>query len=194
LSTSSLESPDSESSDDQLSREEQDSILWDDLVQNGYPSRRRSLVGDARFETQVNKENKRNWLEEIRQLSRDSELSEDDLLLVDETIPAIVEEKESFGDNKTRKDEREEAAGATTAEADAKPEETTLVLTLKDKMFSFGNILSTIDVSNPNNLYTIMHNCVIVNTYNIWHHENHSVVLSSPELRGQCDPHGIPSI
>lgn len=35
--------------------------------QNGYPSRRRSLVDDARFEAQVVKQNKQANLEEARQ-------------------------------------------------------------------------------------------------------------------------------
>ncbi|CAG7820861.1 unnamed protein product [Allacma fusca] len=94
---------------------------------NGYPSRRRSLVGDARFETQVNKEAKRTWLEEIRQLSRDSDLSEDDLLLVDDSIlPAVQIPK---------------------PKDDEKPEETDLVLSLNESMVSLARILKTMDNS-----------------------------------------------
>lgn len=37
------------------------------VFQNGYPSRRRSLVDDARFETLVVKQTKQNVLEEARQ-------------------------------------------------------------------------------------------------------------------------------
>lgn len=37
------------------------------LLQNGYPSRRRSLVDDARFESLVVKQNKQTVLEEARQ-------------------------------------------------------------------------------------------------------------------------------
>lgn len=36
------------------------------LLQNGYPSRRRSLVDDARFETLVVKQTKQSVLEEAR--------------------------------------------------------------------------------------------------------------------------------
>lgn len=49
------------------------------LLQHGYPSRRRSLVGDAKFETVKNKEAKLSWLEEYRSLSQDNELSEDEV-------------------------------------------------------------------------------------------------------------------
>lgn len=38
-------------------------------LQNGYPSRRRSLVDDARFETLVVKQTKQSVLEEARQRS-----------------------------------------------------------------------------------------------------------------------------
>lgn len=129
--------------------------------QNGYPSRRRSLVGDARFETQLNKENKRSWLQEIRQLSRDSELSEDDLILVDDdtilvsptleeepfeeaaeedvgaAAPIVLQDKKDGVIGKQRKKSTEEKD----------PEEATIVLTLKNGMVSLVNILKTIDVS-----------------------------------------------
>lgn len=135
------------------------------LCQNGYPSRRRSLVGDARFETQINKENKRSWLQEIRQLSRDSELSEDDLILVDDdtiivsptleeepfeetaeeadnsslgsVAPVVVQDKKDGAIGKQRKKSTEEK----------EPEEATIVLTLKNAMVSLVSILKTIDVS-----------------------------------------------
>ena len=85
------------------------------------------MVGDARFETTINKESKRTWLEEIRQFSRDSDLSEDDLLLVDD---AIV-----ISDELTKPKEAE------------KPEETDVVLSLNDNMVSLARILKTVDVS-----------------------------------------------
>lgn len=39
------------------------------LLQNGYPSRRRSLVDDARFETMVIEQTRQTVLEEARQLA-----------------------------------------------------------------------------------------------------------------------------
>ena len=108
-------------------------------MQNGYPSRRRSLVGDARFETQVNKENKRKWLEELRQLSRDSDLSEDDLILVEETI--LAPEQKAL--------QKEEE----------KPEETDLVLSLNDSMASLARILKTMDVSCCSHVFIFL--CIL---------------------------------
>lgn len=67
----------------------------------------------------MKKEAKRTWLEEIKQLSQDSELSEEDLILVEESS----------------KPEKEDVA-----------QSTALVLSLKDTMVSFGNILTTIEV------------------------------------------------
>lgn len=41
--------------------------IFFNIFQNGYPSRRRSLVDDARFETIVVKQNKHSVLEEARE-------------------------------------------------------------------------------------------------------------------------------
>ncbi|XP_021966894.1 tyrosine 3-monooxygenase [Folsomia candida] len=125
---------------DSNSTSEEEAIPWAEYVQNGYPSRRRSLVGDARFETQVNKENKRNWLEEIRQLSRDSDLSEDDLILVDES--GILEKEHKEQSTSTSVDG---AAASGGEESAPKAEQATIVLTLKDNMLSLGNILNLVD-------------------------------------------------
>ncbi|XP_074604948.1 tyrosine hydroxylase ple [Brevipalpus obovatus] len=53
-------------------------------VEHGYPSRRRSLVDDAKFETQKNREARLSWLQEQRQSSQDQELSEEEVLIVRE--------------------------------------------------------------------------------------------------------------
>ncbi|XP_064542478.1 tyrosine 3-monooxygenase [Drosophila montana] len=45
-------------------------------IENGYPSRRRSLVDDARFETLVVKQNKQTVLEEARSKANDASLEE----------------------------------------------------------------------------------------------------------------------
>ncbi|XP_067123545.1 tyrosine 3-monooxygenase [Centruroides vittatus] len=61
-------------------------------IEHGYPSRRRSLVDDAKFETQKLKEAKQNWLKEHKNLSEDKELSEEEVFLVSE-IPEEEAEK-----------------------------------------------------------------------------------------------------
>ncbi|KPM03107.1 tyrosine 3-monooxygenase-like protein [Sarcoptes scabiei] len=53
-------------------------------VEHGYPSRRRSLVGDAKFETQKNREAIQNWIEENRNASKDYELSEEEAIVTQE--------------------------------------------------------------------------------------------------------------
>lgn len=121
------------------------------------------MVGDARFETQLNKENKRSWLQEIRQLSRDSELSEDDLILVDDdTIlvsPTLEEEpfeeavneivaKATAATAGTPLDKKDTVASKqrTKSSEEKDPEEATVVLTLKDGMVTLTSVLKTIDV------------------------------------------------
>ncbi|CAG2163606.1 unnamed protein product, partial [Oppiella nova] len=54
------------------------------ICTHGYPSRRRSLVGDAKFETVKNREAKLNWLQESRDISEDNELSEEEVIVVNE--------------------------------------------------------------------------------------------------------------
>ncbi|XP_015781705.1 tyrosine 3-monooxygenase-like [Tetranychus urticae] len=54
-------------------------------VEHGYPSRRRSLVDDAKFETQKNREARLSWLQEQRQNSQDTDLPEEEVLVVSET-------------------------------------------------------------------------------------------------------------
>ncbi|KAB7506156.1 Tyrosine 3-monooxygenase [Armadillidium nasatum] len=54
---------------------------------NGYPSRRRSLVEDAKFESTIKKQQKQTWIEEARQsfalcFTTDSEISEEEVFLV----------------------------------------------------------------------------------------------------------------
>ncbi|XP_033149593.1 tyrosine 3-monooxygenase-like [Drosophila busckii] len=46
-------------------------------IENGYPSRRRSLVDDARFESLVVKQNKQTVLEEARNKANDASLEND---------------------------------------------------------------------------------------------------------------------
>lgn len=90
-------------------------------IENGYPSRRRSLVGDAKFETIVNKQTKDSWLEEQRKLSNDDELSEEEVFLV--SGPIVVEEPATI------------------------VQQTSLVFALKDGIVSIARILKAIEGS-----------------------------------------------
>lgn len=54
-------------------------------VEHGYPNRRRSLVGDAKFETVKNREAKLSWLQESRSSSQDFDLSEEEVIVVNES-------------------------------------------------------------------------------------------------------------
>lgn len=81
----------------------------------------------------MNKETKRTWLEEIRQLSNDSEFSEDELLFVDEAVLATVAAGPSL-EGKQGKDD------------DTKSGEATLLLSLKQGIIALAPILTTIDV------------------------------------------------
>ena len=59
------------------------------LLKHGYPSRRRSLVDDAKFETVKNREAKLSWLLESRQSSQDLTLSEEEVWATDD-VPATT--------------------------------------------------------------------------------------------------------
>lgn len=48
-------------------------------IQDGYPARRRSLVGDAKFETVKNREAKLEWLKESRKSSQDLNATEEEV-------------------------------------------------------------------------------------------------------------------
>ncbi|KAL7636639.1 UNVERIFIED_CONTAM: hypothetical protein RMT77_013416 [Armadillidium vulgare] len=51
-------------------------------IENGYPSRRRSLVEDAKFESTIKKQQKQTWIEEARQSFDSEEISEEEVFLV----------------------------------------------------------------------------------------------------------------
>ncbi|XP_063885417.1 tyrosine 3-monooxygenase-like [Scylla paramamosain] len=51
-------------------------------IENGYPARRRSLVDDAKFESTINKQRQQSWIEEAQRLSRDGDVSEEEVFLV----------------------------------------------------------------------------------------------------------------
>lgn len=94
-------------------------------IENGYKGNTRNLVDDAKFETRVNEENKRNWVQMVRQQSEelaDEELGEDDVFVLE----SIAEAKKSDED-KLR---------------------VTLLLTLKDTVPSLAKIIRIIEVNN----------------------------------------------
>ena len=71
-------------------------------AQHGYPSRRRSLVDDAKFETVKNREAKLSWLLESRQSSQDLTLSEEEVLVADDfDVPSTTAAPPSIPTPKT---------------------------------------------------------------------------------------------
>ncbi|XP_055840903.1 tyrosine 3-monooxygenase isoform X2 [Episyrphus balteatus] len=88
-------------------------------IENGYPSRRRSLVDDARFETLVVKQTKQSVLEEARSKANDAGLTEDEIVLAN--------------------------AATESPEAENALQSAALVVRLKDGMSSLGRILKAIE-------------------------------------------------
>ncbi|XP_077301133.1 tyrosine hydroxylase ple isoform X1 [Arctopsyche grandis] len=88
-------------------------------IENGYPSRRRSLVDDARFETLVVKQTKQSVLEEARQRANDSGLTEEEIIL--------------------------QNAASESADAEQVIQQAALMLRMKDGMGALGRILKTIE-------------------------------------------------
>lgn len=63
--------------------------LQHDFLQFGYPSKTRSLVGDAKFETVKNREAKQKWLNKIREATIDSlgeDISEEEAIVASELV------------------------------------------------------------------------------------------------------------
>ncbi|KAG1689101.1 Tyrosine 3-monooxygenase [Nymphon striatum] len=84
---------------------------------NGYPARRRSLVVDAKFESQVNKETKNTLIKEYRQQSSaENDLSDEEVFLAPEI---------SLGSDD--------------------PQEVSLLITLRDGISSLARIIKTIE-------------------------------------------------
>ena len=65
-------------------------------IENGYKSNTRNLVDDAKFETKVNEENKKNWIQLVRQQTEelaDEELVEDDVFIIESIAGQNQDEK-----------------------------------------------------------------------------------------------------
>ncbi|XP_045784184.1 tyrosine 3-monooxygenase isoform X3 [Maniola jurtina] len=88
-------------------------------IENGYPSRRRSLVDDARFETLVVKQTKQSVLEEARARANDYTLTEEEVIL--------------------------QNAASESPEAEQAIQKAALLLRMRDGMGSLARILKTID-------------------------------------------------
>lgn len=92
-------------------------------IENGYKSNTRNIVADAKFETKVNEENKKNWIQLVRQQTEelaDEDLGEDDVFVLE----SIAEAKKNDED-KLR---------------------VTLILNMKESMTSLGKVIKIIEV------------------------------------------------
>merc|ERR1711963_21765 len=94
-------------------------------IENGYKGNTRNLVDDAKFETKVNEENKKNWIQMVRQQTEelaDEDLGEDDVFVLE----SIAEAKKNDED-KLR---------------------VTLILTIKESMLALGKVVKIIEMNN----------------------------------------------
>lgn len=132
-------------------------ILLNCEEENGYPSRRRSLVDDARFETIVVKQTKQTVLDEARVKANDSDSLE--VQQVPEQHPQAVDdlpyEPEEIVSNETQDDEidagltEEEVvlqnAASESPEAEKEVVRAAVVVHLRDGMGSLGRILKAVE-------------------------------------------------
>lgn len=126
-------------------------------IENGYPSRRRSLVDDARFETIVVKQTKQTVLDEARVKANDSDILE--VQQVPEQHPQAVDDlpydSEEIVSNDTQDDEidagltEEEVvlqnAASESPEAEKEVVRAAVVVHLRDGMGSLGRILKAVE-------------------------------------------------
>lgn len=132
-------------------------IFLDCEDENGYPSRRRSLVDDARFETIVVKQTKQTVLDEARVQANDSDSL--DVQQVPEQHPQAVDdlpcESEEIVSNDAQDDEidagltEEEVvlqnAASESPEAEKEVVRAAVVVHLRDGMGSLGRILKAVE-------------------------------------------------
>lgn len=132
-------------------------ILLNCEEKNGYPSRRRSLVDDARFETIVVKQTKQTVLDEARVKANDSDSLE--VQQVPEQHPQAVDDlpydSEEIVSNDTQDDEidagltEEEVvlqnAASESPEAEKEVVRAAVVVHLRDGMGSLGRILKAVE-------------------------------------------------
>lgn len=132
-------------------------ILLNCEEENGYPSRRRSLVDDARFETIVVKQTKQTVLDEARVKANDSDSLE--VQQVPEQHPQAVDdlpyEPEEIVSNDTQDDETDaglteeevvlQNAASESPEAEKEVVRAAVVVHLRDGMGSLGRILKAVE-------------------------------------------------
>jgi tyrosine 3-monooxygenase len=118
-------------------------------IENGYPSRRRSLVDDARFETMVVTQNKQTVLDEARQRANDINVESDDKSCTIECNPNE--------DIPPQPEQQEEDVGLTEEEVilqnsiNENPEteralqKAIIILRLKEGMSSLARVLKTVE-------------------------------------------------
>lgn len=132
-------------------------VYVEEIDENGYPSRRRSLVDDARFETIVVKQTKQTVLDEARVKANDSSLensvpqAQEQNPQVDE-LPCKQEENVSSGEKDDEKDagltEEEvvlQNAASESPEAEKEVVRAAVVVRLRDGMGSLGRILKAVE-------------------------------------------------
>lgn len=133
--------------------------IWiEENEENGYPSRRRSLVDDARFETIVVKQTKQTVLDEARAMANDSSL-ESSVLQAQEQHPQAVDElpckPEENVSNDIQDDETDAGlteeevvlknAASESPEAEKEVVRAAVVVHLRDGMGSLGRILKAVE-------------------------------------------------
>lgn len=132
------------------------SMLLEDIDQNGYPSRRRSLVDDARFETIVVKQTKQTVLDEARAKANDpsqesSVAQTQEQQTQEDELPYNPEENVSSfdqGDEDAGLTEEEvvlQNAASESPEAEKKVVRAAVVVHLRDGMGSLGRILKAVE-------------------------------------------------
>lgn len=125
-------------------------------IENGYPSRRRSLVDDARFETIVVKQTKQTVLDEARVKANDSDSLEvdqtleqqpqavDDLPYDSEEIASNVQDDE-IDAGLTEEEVVLQNAASESPEAEKEVVRAAVVVRLRDGMGSLGRILKAVE-------------------------------------------------
>ncbi|XP_053683183.1 tyrosine 3-monooxygenase-like isoform X1 [Sabethes cyaneus] len=126
-------------------------------IENGYPSRRRSLVDDARFETIVVKQTKQTVLDEARVKANDSSLESsvpqapeqnpqvDELPCKQEEILPSGEKDEEKDAGLTEEEVVLQNAASESPEAEKEVVRAAVVVRLRDGMGSLGRILKAVE-------------------------------------------------
>lgn len=129
-------------------------LLEEFCVANGYPSRRRSLVDDARFETIVVKQTKQTVLDEARTKANEDPSLED--TVPEQQLQADEAPSQMEGNTATLQDEIDDAglteeevvlqnAASESPEAEKEVVRAAIVVHLRDGMGSLGRILKAVE-------------------------------------------------